>query len=173
MKVTKEVSDVLNRTFDVAVRDRYEYVTPELLLYMISERPAFAEAFEGCGGDAEELRAELKAYLDENVKVPGEVEKPLMSAGLETVLIRAQETAENASNGVVQLHHLVNGFFELEESYAVYYMELQGVERVELLKELMMVSENESSRYTGSVSGTGDETCNSCDREKDGDLCEN
>lgn len=169
MKVTKEVSDVLNRTFDVAVRDRYEYVTPELLLYIISERPAFEEAFEGCGGDAEELREDLKAYLDENVKVPGEVEKPLMSNGLETVLIRAQETAENASNGVVQLHHLVNGFFELEESYAVYYMELQGVERVELLKELMMVSKNESSRYTGRVSGTGDEICNSCDQEKDGE----
>lgn len=172
MKVTKEVSDVLNRTFDAAVRDRYEYVTPELLLYMISERPTFEEAFEGCGGDADELRTELKTYLDENVKAPNEVEKPLMSTGLETVLIQAQETAENASNGVVQLHHLVNGFYELEESYAVYYMELQGVERVELLKELMEVSEAGMSRYGSDVSGQskdgGDDTsCGGCGYEED------
>ncbi|MGN0159522.1 MAG: AAA family ATPase [Brotaphodocola sp.] len=151
MKVTKEVSDVLNRIFDVAVRDRYEYVTPELLLYIISERKTFAEAFGNCGGDAGELRQELKKYLDENVKVPDAVEKPCMSAGLETVLIQAQETAENSGKGVVELPHLVHAFYILNESYAVYYMELQGVEQIELLQELTVIYETGTDGY-----GNGD-----------------
>lgn len=152
MKVTKEVSDVLNHTFDVAVREKYEYVTPELLLYTISERPVFEEAFESCGGDVKELRRELMEYLDENVRVKDLSEKPLMSSGMESVLIQAQESAENSSNGVVELHHLVNGFFLLEESYAVYFMEVQGVERVELLRELLSIS-NRSETMKAPASG--------------------
>ena len=49
-----------------------------------------------------------------------------MTAGLETVLIRAQETANNCGKDAVELAHLVNGFYSLEESYAIYYMESQG-----------------------------------------------
>lgn len=152
MKVTKEVSDVLNHTFDVAVRYGYEYVTPELLLYTISERPVFEEAFESCGGDVKELRRELKEYLEENVKVKGLSEKPLLSSGMESVLIQAQESAENSSNGIVELHHLVHGFFMLEESFAVYFMEVQGVEQVELLKELLSIS-NRSEAMKAPASG--------------------
>ena len=33
MRVTKEVADILNLTFDEAIREHHEYVTPELLLY--------------------------------------------------------------------------------------------------------------------------------------------
>ena len=32
MRVTKEVADVLNATFEAAARERYEFATPELLL---------------------------------------------------------------------------------------------------------------------------------------------
>ncbi len=160
MKVTKEVSDVLNRTFDAAVRDRYEYVTPELLLYMISERPTFEEAFEDCGGDVNQLRNDLKNYLHDNVEVPKEVEKPMMSTGLETILIQAQETADNSGKGAVELTHLVNAFYYLEESYAIYYMELQGVERVELLKELNVIYEDMKSGYGRKAAGKGSD--NSC-----------
>ena len=149
MRVTKEVAQVLNGIFDTAAREQYEYVTPELLLYAIAERPTFRKAFENCGGDTEQLRDQLKGYLKETMEATGTVNRPEMSAGLETILIHAQETADNSGKDAVELAHLVNGFYSLEESYAVYYMEIQGVERTDLLQELTEVYDEllETSRH--------------------------
>lgn len=141
MRVTKEVADVLNGIFETAAKEQYEYVTPELLLYAISGRPAFREAFENCGGDVKELRENLNGYLKDHMEAAGQVDRPEMSAGLETILIRAQETADGSGKEAVELAHLVNAFYVLEESYAVYYMEIQGVGRIELLQELTVIYE--------------------------------
>ncbi len=141
MRVTKEVADVLNGAFAAAAKECYEYVTPELLLYMIAGCRTFKEAFENCGGEVELLRDNLKGYLNENIEQLEEITRPQMTEGFETVMFQAQETAQNSGKGVVELTHLVNGFFHLEESYAVYYMEVQGVCRMELLQELTIIYE--------------------------------
>ena len=127
MRVTKEVADVLNGTFAAAAKNRHEYVTPEHLLSMIINRPTFREAFSNCGGDPEQLKDNLEGYLKENMEPLDQIAQPQMSAGFEAIIEQAQETAENSGKGVVELTHLVNGFFSLEESYAVYYMEVQGI----------------------------------------------
>jgi len=145
MHVTKEVAEVLNGTFAAATKDCYEYATPELLLYMIAGCSTFKEAFENCGGEVEILRDNLKGYLIENVERNETFAQAQMSEGLEQVIIRAQETAESSGKGVVELTHLVNGFFSLEESYAVYYMEVQGVCRIELLQELTIIYEERAA----------------------------
>ena len=145
MHVTKEVAEVLNGTFAAATKDCYEYATPELLLYMIAGCGTFKEAFENCGGEVELLRDNLKGYLIENVERNEIFAQAQMSEGLEQVIIRAQETAESSGKGVVELTHLVNGFFSLEESYAVYYMEVQGVCRIELLQELTIIYEERAA----------------------------
>lgn len=144
MRVTKEVADVLNGTFAAAAKERYEYVTPELLLYMISGCRTFREAFSNCGGEVEQLRDNLKGYLNENMETQGKGIQPEMSAGFESIMLQAQETAENSGKGVVELTHLINGFFQLEESYAVYYMEIQGIGRIELLQELSVIYEEKA-----------------------------
>ena len=145
MRVTKEVADVLNGTFAYAAKECYEYITPELLLYMIAGCRTFREAFENCGGEIEQLKDNLKGYLNDNIEQIEEVIQPLMTEGFETVMFQAQETAENSGKGVIELTHLVNGFFSLEESYAVYYMEVQGVCKIELLQELTMIYEELAS----------------------------
>ena len=65
MRVTKEVADILNLTFDEAIREHHEYVTPELLLYEIAARDTFREAFENCGGDTDMLRDNLREYMEQ------------------------------------------------------------------------------------------------------------
>lgn len=155
MRVTKEVADVLNGMFAMAEKEQYEYVTPELLLYEIAARPTFREAFESCGGDVSQLRENLHNYLKDNMESAGTVRKPELSAGLETILIRAQETADGSEKEAVELSHLVHAFYTLEESYAVYYMEIQGVGKLALLQELTAVYEEllERSRMRNQDSG--------------------
>lgn len=141
MRVTKEVADILNSAFDIAQKEQYEYVTPELLLSLIARRPIFQEAFEACGGDVERLEDNLRAYLMQNMEPTGKVMHPEMSAGFEKILITAQETADNSGKKAVELAHLVYGFYSLEESYAVYYMETQGIGQVDLMQALVEADE--------------------------------
>ncbi|MCB6611186.1 AAA family ATPase [[Clostridium] symbiosum] len=168
MRVTKEVADILNLTFDVAVREHHEYVTPELLLYEIAAQDTFREAFENCGGDTDILRQNLRNYLEQHMAAGSlddgpeeedgpedsaaeeqtfDEERPEMTAGFENVLIRAQETADNCGKDAVELSHLVYGFYSLEESYAIYYMESQGVGKTALLQELSEIYDRIYERY--------------------------
>lgn len=163
MRVTKEVADILNMTFDAAVREHHEYVTPELLLYEIAAQDTFREAFENCGGDTDMLRQNLREYLEQHMAMGSleegpeedsapeeqrvEEERPEMTAGFENVLIRAQETADNCGKDAVELSHLVYGFYSLEESYAIYYMESQGVGKTALLQELSEIYDGIYERY--------------------------
>lgn len=163
MRVTKEVADILNMTFDAAVREHHEYVTPELLLYEIAAQDTFREAFENCGGDTDMLRQNLREYLEQHMALGSleegpeedstpeeqrvEEERPEMTAGFENVLIRAQETADNCGKDAVELSHLVYGFYSLEESYAIYYMESQGVGKTALLQELSEIYDGIYERY--------------------------
>lgn len=147
MRVTREVADVLNATFEAAAREHYEFATPELLLYQIAGCETFREAFENCGGDADSLQDRLIGYLKENAEPAGQTDKPEMSAGLETVLIRAQEQADDCGKEAVELQHLVYGFYFLKESYAVFYMETMGVGKTDLLRELTVIYSEIRERY--------------------------
>ncbi|NBI69694.1 AAA family ATPase [Clostridiaceae bacterium] len=165
MRVTKEVADVLNATFEAAARERYEFATPELLLYQIAGCETFREAFENCGGDADSLQDRLIGYLKEHSEPTGQTDKPEMSAGLETVLIRAQEQADDCGKEAVELQHLVYGFYFLKESYAVFYMETQGVGKTDLLRELTVIYSEIRERYDARRTriGRGEQA----EREKD------
>lgn len=148
MHVTKEVADIVNAVFAMAEKFRYEYVTPELLLYIICKNQAFAQAFEECGGDIEKLKTDLRLYLDEYMDSGREGEKPEPSQGLAAVLQFAGRSAGYSGKPAIELPHLIHAFFELEESYAVYYMVSQGVAQPELLRELTVLAE-ETMTYTG------------------------
>ena len=146
MRVTKEVADILDRTFKDAANAHYEYVTPEQLLYVISGRNSFHEAFERCGGDVGQLQEHLKEYIRENIGVLISDGEPEMSEGLETVLNMAQECADNCEKKVVELPHLVYAFYSQNESYAVFYMESQGITKSDILRELDDVYEEKTTQ---------------------------
>lgn len=146
MRVTKEVAEILERAFQDAAKAHYEYVTPEQLLYVISWRDTFREAFECCGGDVELLQNSLKKYMEQNVSIIEALRTPEMTSGLEQVLTAAQTCSENCDKKIVELSHLLYGFYMLEESHAVYFMESQGVGKTALLQELGEIYEEIYSR---------------------------
>ncbi|OON84810.1 ATP-dependent Clp protease ATP-binding subunit ClpA [Oribacterium sp. C9] len=136
MNVTEEVAAIINSSFMMATEKHYEYVTPELVLLAMCSDDNFSLAFRNCGGDIETLTSDLKGYLDEYVEKVSDVE-PEMSAGMQIAFAMAQNQAVNSSKTVVELSHLVHAFFNLKESFAVYYMNQQGVDEVSLIEELL------------------------------------
>ncbi len=147
MYVSKEVADVINRAFSLAKNARFEYVTPELALYAACENQVFARAFESCGGNRKRLDRDLRGYLEEYMEQTAEPEdEPQLSQGMGYVLAQGWEAAQNGDKPMMELSHLISAMYGLGESYAVYYMRLQGVERVDLLQEMTIAYEEEARK---------------------------
>lgn len=151
MHISVEVAEIINAVMELAKSSHFEYVTPELALYVICKNKVFAQAFENCGGNIEELDYRLRDYLEEYMDMEegaeGEEEElymgdlPELSQGMENMLTLAWESSEGSGKPFVELSHMIHAMFQLEESYAVYYMRMQGVEEAELLQEMAIIHE--------------------------------
>ncbi len=77
--------------------------------------------------------------MTENVDKEEEGVESRLSVGAEQVLMYAESYAENSSDETVRLVHLLKGICSLKESYAVYYMQKQGVDETDLTRALMAI----------------------------------
>ncbi|MDE7476681.1 MAG: AAA family ATPase, partial [Lachnospiraceae bacterium] len=154
MQVSREVAEIINSVLILAKNRHYELVTPELVLYVICGNKVFAEAFEDCGGNVRKLSEQLEGYLNEymiSVSSDNELyentnQNPEFSAGMGSMLSYAWRSAQGSGKNVVGLMHIIHAMFELEESYAVYYMQLQGIEHAELLQQMTILYEEMSTQ---------------------------
>ena len=171
MYVSPEVAQLIQQTLELAQHARFEYVTPELVLYVICRNPVFAKAFKNCGGNVRKLDYQLKTWLEENMetqdgnfedlrafgnfgdspvkadgpaaeeKEPEEDGSPAFSYSTELMLSYAWESAQNSEKSLVELPHLIHALYALPESHAAYYMQVQGVDHASLLREMTIICE--------------------------------
>ncbi|WP_081830094.1 AAA family ATPase [Butyrivibrio sp. NC2002] len=143
MDFSKDATEVLQKAIAFAKANKYEYVTPEMVLLFIAETPIFREAFMECGGDLNILSADLIKYIDEYVeKVKGK--EPELSATLNFLISFAGESAYNSASDEVHIRHLVHAFWSLDNSYALYYMEKQQIAEADLLQEIANLEDLEA-----------------------------
>ena len=136
MKIAKEVEELLSDAVLNAGRRGNEYVTPEHVWFVLADRPAFQAAFKSCGGDVKKLKSRLEDYLgqmDTMEKDEGGIE---VSYGLSQTIEEAARKAISSDRDTIELPHLLYSMMELEESYGAYFVQMQGVECVDLLVEL-------------------------------------
>ncbi|MCR4648874.1 MAG: AAA family ATPase [Lachnospiraceae bacterium] len=141
MKLSKDVSDMLEGAVSSALKNKFELITPESFLMELLFNEKFKEAYELCDGDINALAKNLMEYLETNVDRTNN-ESYSFSEGAMWVLAYAQSHAENSEESLVTIAHVVSGIFHLKDSYAVYYMELQGVEEVDLLRQIAEIEED-------------------------------
>lgn len=134
MYISNVVSDLIMAARMLAQDAQHEYVTPEHILLVMCDQKHFKEAFEDCGGHAKELKANLKAYLDENIDKTEQ--EPIESFGLQQAFLWASQQVVNCGKDEIGLDHLLAGIMHLPESYCSYFVAEQGVEFTDLLYKL-------------------------------------
>ena len=136
MKIAKEVEELLNDAVLKAGRRGNEYVTPEHVWFVLADRPAFQAAFKSCGGDVKKLKSRLEEYLGQMDTVEKDEGGIEVSYGLSQTIEEAARKAISSDRDTIELPHLLYSMMELEESYGAYFVQMQGVECVDLLVEL-------------------------------------
>ena len=138
MDLSKEASEVFRKAIAFANENKYEFVTPEMVLLMILEDETFAEAFTECGGNTDLLEKSLKKYIAEYVD-KGENNRPDLSVGTNFVISFAGQSAYSSGSDKIHVRHLLHAIWNLENSYAVYYMEQQDISEADVLQEMAVI----------------------------------
>ncbi|MGM9803022.1 MAG: AAA family ATPase [Muribaculaceae bacterium] len=110
---------ILTACVKEATINRFEFVTPEQVLLHLSSWEPFQEAINQCYGSIQDLQNALKKYINDFERVPKNIEyKPSKSSNMRILMNNVYRNVINAQSDVINEQHLVQGFLNLEGSYA-------------------------------------------------------
>ncbi len=133
--ISKELSVTLSLAVKEARKRRHEYVSIEHLLFAILNDSLGFEIIESCGGEPVKLNAVLESFFDEGMEsLPEESEYVLQQTiGFQRVLQRALNHAGSAEKKEVDVGDILASIFQEKESHAVYFLNQQGITRMDVL----------------------------------------
>jgi ATP-dependent Clp protease ATP-binding subunit ClpA len=135
MQLKKLVNDIILKAYESARVNGDEYLTPEHLLYEALDYVELREVIINCDGDVEKIKENIKSYIDENIEKVENLE-PQQSYGLQQTFIIAANQAMASGNEFIDVEHIIAAIYDLEESYAAYYLEEQGIDKSTMLFHL-------------------------------------
>lgn len=142
MRLDKDASEIFTKTYDLALRNKYEYITPEFVLLVAIESKRFFEFLLDLNIDPIKLKSELNEYL-KDVNIPSNVIEPINSAMMDTVLNNVAFQKAAAGKELLNFNDIFLGIFEEEKTHASYFLKKQGLRRISILDSI--VSENVDS----------------------------
>ena len=161
IKLTERLNDLLQECIELCKERRYEFVTPEAVLYELLSEDVFCSVIDFyC--DITELMDEVENRLVETGFVPYDQEYQLMPSEQYTQLMgKASLQVISSSADALDIPHVVVAMLELEESWAAYLLKkhLGACEPefvsdiVSTYEEASMVDENEGEERTEEAAG--------------------
>ncbi len=130
--------------FTLAVREaqrrRHEYLTTEHVLYALLFEEAGQQILLACGGDADELKRQLEHFFDAHLEHLAEgvedEDVPRQTLALQRMLQRTVMHMQSARQTEVGVGDLLAAILEEENSHACFFLQNQGIERVDLLDHI-------------------------------------
>lgn len=120
---TANVTGALVEAYGIANEKRNQFLTPEHLVAGFLKDRDFWDAFCKCGR-AEELEADIYRYINSLDKASEGQELSIeFSFQLKEMFDIAGNAAASAMVQTVQTHHIIYSIFQLEDSYARFYLE--------------------------------------------------
>lgn len=143
MEVSRVVNDIIIDAFEYAKKEKHQYITPEHLLYVATFHNEFIDVIEKCNGNIENLRNNLLKYLSDNVYKGNEEGEPQESYSFQQVLLASSQQVINSQKNKISMEHIISAIYDLEENYGAYYLQLEGINKREILYSLCHDSDNE------------------------------
>ncbi len=133
MELNSVLNEVLMAAFNEATKNKHEYLTPEHILYASLFFDEGKTIIEGMGGDINNLKSNIEDFFDKKMEKV-ETDEPRQSVGFQNVMERAIWHTASAQKDILDLGDVFVSILDEEESYAAYFLGLEGITRYELLK---------------------------------------
>ncbi len=133
--LSQELEFSLNMAFQEAREKRHEFITVEHLLAALLDNPSAARVLRACGGNIDELRRSLTAFLRENVPTlaPGSAVETQPTLGFQRVIQRAVLHVQGVGKKEVTGANVLVAIFSEKESHAVYFLQKQNITRFDVV----------------------------------------
>ena len=133
--ISKELSETLGLAVKEAKKRRHEYVGTEHLLFAIMHDNTGIDIIENCGGNIKNLSHSLENFFKMRVEtVPEGVKYVLQqTTGFQRVIQRAFNQARSSEKQEVEVGDILAAIFDEKDSYAEYFLSLEGVSRLDVL----------------------------------------
>jgi len=138
--ISQELEVSLHMAFVEARSARHEFITVEHLLLALLDNAAAVEVLKACVADLDDLRSNLRKFVTDNTPVipeGGEVDtQPTL--GFQRVIQRAimHVSAGGTSKKPVTGANVLVAIFGEKDSHAVYYLQQQGISRLDVVNFL-------------------------------------
>ncbi|HPS56693.1 MAG TPA: ATP-dependent Clp protease ATP-binding subunit ClpA [Spirochaetota bacterium] len=133
MELNPVLNDVLMAAFNEAKNKKHEYITPEHILYASLDFDEGRSIIEGAGGNIRSLKKHIEDFFRDKMEEI-EVDEPKQSSSFQNVMERAIWHTASAQKNTLDLGDVYVSILDEDESFAAYFMGLEGISRYELLK---------------------------------------
>ncbi|NCV93816.1 MAG: AAA family ATPase, partial [Burkholderiaceae bacterium] len=139
--IAQELEVSLHMAFVDARAARHEFITVEHLLSALLDNATSVEVLKACAVNIAELRSQLKNFINDNTPVvPGTEEVDTQpTLGFQRVIQRAIMHVQSTSNGKKEVTgaNVLVAIFGEKDSHAVYFLQQQGVTRLDEVPEIL------------------------------------
>ena len=134
MKLSDELRIALHRAMQDAQQRRHEYLTVEHILLALLHDPEKRTNAKGLWSKTSELEKALQEYLDEEMEVlpEGDEREPQQTSAFGRIFSRAATHVLHSNQKVLTGPNILIELMNMEDSHAVYLLQEQGIERVDL-----------------------------------------
>lgn len=158
--LTKELEETLGTAVDEAVKRRHEYVTLEHLLYALLADATARDVLYNCGCDLEMLAKDLEQFFTQTLEsLPENLQMlPELTSSFQAVLNYAMVQAESSGQKEVNGGNILAALFQVEQSFAVYLLKKQDVQRLDVLNYVSHgISKIDNNPFSFQPGETGEE----------------
>ena len=136
--IQKDLEIALYAAVREAKQRRHEYLTLEHLLYVLCFDETTRQILRHCGADIEELIRNLDTFLDEQIDgLPVDaIAEPVQTVAFQRVIQRAIMHVRSSGKTEVDGGNVLVALFSEPDSHAVYFLEGQGVTRLDVVSYL-------------------------------------
>ncbi len=133
--LSNELEYCLNDAFQSAREARHEFMTVEHLLLAILDTPKVREILRACGADTQELRMQLKAFIEQNTpRLAEDDEREVQpTLGFQRVLQRAVFHVQSSGKKEVTVANVLVAIFSEKQSHAAFLLSEQDVARLDVV----------------------------------------
>ncbi len=134
--LSKDLELTLNEAFREAKAKRHEFMTVEHLLLALLDNTVAVEVLEKVGADIEQLRSELKEFIDSTTPLipAGDSDRETQpTLGFQRVLQRAVFHVQSSGRKEVTGGSVMVAIFSEQESRAVFFLKQQNIARIDVV----------------------------------------
>lgn len=173
MTLSEELEKTLNQARTEALRRRNEYITLEHILLALTYDSVGQEVLLACGADLEQLRTELREYLDTEMESVaesfGEIE-PEYTIGAQRVLQLAAFHVQSTQKKTLDGGYVLASIFREDQSHAVFFLGRQDITRFDVVRYISHGIKKDGQKV-GEGAGGSEDTSKKLSGDPLADFC--